>query len=115
MVATLTFDTPTLREFIRYVYDEGGASEATRQAFVSTWRQSALDAIRDGGNITSTSSNSASVGFSVPSGWSPSAVMELANRARSYLSESLVTDALASVPSRVTRFQTATTNLRVTG
>lgn len=108
-------DRNTLTEFIRYVYAEGGASESTRNTFVSTWRQSALDALRDGGNITSSSSNSASVGFSVPSGWTPAFVMEIAARSRSYLSDADVDDSLASVPSRVKRFQTSTTNLRVLG
>jgi hypothetical protein len=102
-------------EFLRYVYDGGGASEATRQAYVSTWRVAALDAIRDGGNITSSSSNAVSVGFSVPTGWTPAHVLELASWSRDYLSTATITLALAEVPGRVRRFQTNTTNLRVLG
>ncbi len=99
-------DRNTLTEFIRYVYAEGGVSEATRNTFVSTWRQSAIDAIRDGGNITSSSSNSASVGFSVPSGWTPATVMQLVAKVRSYLAEADVDDSLAEVPASVRRFST---------
>lgn len=106
-------DRDTLTEFLRHVYDDGGATEADRQAYISTWRQAALDAIRDGGNVTSTSSNSASVGFSVPSGWTPQHVMQLAATARDYVSEATITAALAEVPARSRRHGTNITNLRV--
>ena len=102
-------------EFLRYVYDGGGASEATRQAYVSAWRVAALDAIRDGGNVTSSSSNAVSVGLSVTAGWTPKYVEEMAFWARSHLSESTITPALANVTVSVRRHQTNVTNLRVVG
>ena len=106
-------DRATRTEFLRYVYANGGANEAARQAYISTWREAALDSLRDGGVISSASSNSNSTGFSVPFGWSPQQVMELAAWARDYVSESTITAALADVSPRVRRYQTATTNLRV--
>ena len=100
-------------EFLRYVYDGGGASEAARQAYVSTWRVAALDAIRDGGNVTNSSSNAVSVGLSVPTGWTPAHVTELAAWSRGYLSETTITLALADVPVAVRRFSTDFSGVRV--
>ncbi len=106
-------DRATRTEFLRYVYANGGANEAARQAYISTWREAALDSLRDGGVISSASSNSNSTGFSVPSGWSPQQVMELAAWARSYVSEADVDDALASVPAKVVRFSADFSGVRV--
>lgn len=106
-------DRATRTEFLIYVYANGGANEAARKAYISTWVQSAIDALRDGGVISSASSNSSSTGFSVPSGWSPQQVTSLASWARDYVSESTIDLALADVSPRVRRFQTSTTNLRV--
>jgi hypothetical protein len=102
-------------EFLRQVYDEGGASEATRQTYVSAYRAPALDAVRDGGNVTNSASNAVSVGMSVPKNWTPSQVTELARWSRNYLSAATITLALAEVPGRVRRHQTNVTNLRVLG
>lgn len=101
--------TSTLREFLRYVYDEGGATEATRNAFVSTWREDALSAVRSGGVLTSSSANGKGIGFSIDRDWTAQRVMELADLARGFLGESTITLSLAEVPSRVRSYRTATT------
>ena len=106
-------DRATRTEFLRYVYANGGANEASRQTYISTWRESAIDALRDGGVISSASSNSSSTGFSVPSGWSPQQVMELASWARDYVSESTIDLALEDVPAKVVRFSTDFSGVRL--
>ena len=106
-------DRATRTEFLRYVYDNGGASEATRQAYISTWRETAIDAIRDGGVISSASSNSSSTGFSVPSGWTTAHVMELAAWARGYVSEADIDDSIAEVPASAVRFSTDFSGVRL--
>ena len=102
-------------EFLRYVYDNGGASEATRQAYISTWREASLDAIRDMAKLSAASSNSVSTGYQVAGQNAESKVLELAAWARGFVSYSTIALALAEVPSRVRTYQTKITSLRVIG
>jgi hypothetical protein len=108
-------DTATRREFIRYVYDEGGATTNLRNAFISTWRTAAVDTIKGGALLTATAANGHSAGFQLLPGWTAATVMELANWAREHISESSVDDALDDIPSAVRSFNNRTTNLHVYG
>ena len=108
-------DTPTRREFLRYVYEQGGASASTRGTFISTWRTAAIDTLKGGALLTATAANGHSAVFQIHPGWTAATVMELADWARGYISETLIADALADVPSRVRSFSNHTTNLHVMG
>lgn len=107
--------TATRREFLRYVYDEGGANATTRGTFISTWRNAALEAVKGGGVLVSTSANGNSASFQLQPGWTADTVMDLADWARSYITESTIAASLAEVSPRVTTFRMGTTNLRVLG
>ena len=113
-LASVVASAAEKREFIRQVYSEATAStEAARQTYISEWRADALEVMRSGGVLTSASANGHGTGRVVAPGWTTSDIMELADWARSYVSESTVDLALASVPARVKSFQTYTTNVRV--
>lgn len=105
----------TKRRFLRYVYANGGASAASRSAYIATFADAAVAALASGRRLVSTSAGGHSVSYSLDPSWTIQDVHELAEWAESYVSESTIALALAEVPPRVTSFQTQTTNLNILG
>ncbi len=105
----------TKRRFLRYVYANGGASAATRSAYIATFCDAAVAALGSGRRLVSTSAGGHSVSYALDPWWTTQDIYEICEWAESYLSQSTIALALTEVEPRVTSFGTNTTNLRVIG
>ncbi len=105
----------TKRRFLRYVYANGGASAATRSAYIATFCDAAVAALGSGRRLVSTSAGGHSVSYQLDPGWTTQDIYEICEWAESYISLATITLAVAEVEPRVTSFGTNTTNLRVIG
>jgi hypothetical protein len=103
------------RRFLRYIYANGGASEATRSAYIATFCDAAVASLGNGRRLVSTSAGGHSVSYQLDTSWTLQDIYELCEWAESYIAPATITLALAEVPARVTSFQTNTTNLHVLG
>lgn len=105
----------TKRRFLRYVYTNGGASAATRSAYIATFCDAAVAAIGTGRRLVSTSAGGHSVSYQLDPGWTTQDIYEICEWAELYIAQSTIAAALVEVEPRVTSFSTNTTNLRVMG
>lgn len=111
----MPYHRATYRRFLRHVYTNGGASAATRSAYIAAFTSSAVSAIGAGKHLVTTSAGAHSVSYQLDAHWTAQDVMEMAEWAEDYVTQATITASLAEVEPRVTSFYTDTTNLRVMG
>lgn len=83
--------------FCRYLFDEAGASAATRLAYVKAVAKQAHELQLSGGAVVSTSSAGTSVTFQVPQNWTADDLLSITNEARAWAAAVDVSAALALI------------------
>lgn len=89
-----------IREFIRRVYRDGGATSETRASYLDGLADTALDSMGKGRMLTGSADKGTSATYSAFAGWNPDLILALIDEVRDYITESTATAAITAYNGR---------------